>query len=523
MLKNKGINEIKYCEYHSYYPFRFETPLSYEEICNRIIASPLVLCPQHTEQLNNALALTAEEFCNDFNNEAPIENFSIRPLTEHDSSAPITELLPDDICIETEIVGDKVRTRLSSYEIRYHEQISEQSNYEFQESLRIYGDTFTKTQERIFLLPMQIELYNGTKVWLTARLFIFSNKYAILKLELPLYNVSTGPFRANDIDPYVSEIINRWNIPGMNVDIPYSDLAAEYLDCLCKMININLTGYENKLDHIIMIDYDNIPAKVTNFHEDTLYDLYSIICAPIPPNKETYFKDLAMDYVNLNQWTPGNVKYLLKTTGGCLSTIDRNTIQNFAKKVDFNYNDPDSNINDILLFYNCLANNIRVASEFVLTVLVLKKTLLSASYDLKAALPKQLLKIRKHYNENVRYLCEIQEYCFGSVSEQLKIFERHMPYYFKTELNEKKMKAIDDILDQQENQRRLKFNDFIATSGIVIASILGLPAIHETLTLLNDMFIKSNIPLISVNNMSFIFWISLIITISIIYIKYKRS
>ena len=89
-----------------------------------------------------------------------------------------------------------------------------QQEYEF--STRIYGKAYVNSQERFLLLPLKVKLYNQESTWIYPVLHVFSNNMAILKLELPLINVSTEPLKLNDIDGYSCEafISRQGRIPA---------------------------------------------------------------------------------------------------------------------------------------------------------------------------------------------------------------------------------------------------------------------------------------------------------------------
>lgn len=51
---------------------------------------------------------------------------------------------------------------------------------------------------------------------------------------------------------------------------------------------------------------------------------------------------------------------------------------------------------------------------------------------------KKLSDTQIEYNKNVLFISELQENCYGSVSEQTALLEKMMPHYFKHEITSAK-------------------------------------------------------------------------------------
>lgn len=85
------------------------------------------------------------------------------------------------------------------------------------------------------------------------------------------------------------------------------------------------------------------------------------------------------------------------------------------------------------------------------------------------------------------FIPELQEFCYGSVSEQVEAFEKLMPYYLKEKIVTEKMQSIDRILADEESQRYEKLNNFISIVGLIMASVFGLPAIYDTFKILRGL------------------------------------
>ena len=163
--------------------------------------------------------------------------------------------------------------------------------------------------------------------------------------------------------------------------------------------------------------------------------------------------------------------------------------------------------------------------EFDLIIILLKKTNESNEYFNKIASMKKLSDTRIEYNKNVLFISELQENCYGSVSEQTALLEKMMPHYFKHEITSAKSTAINNILQQNEQEKNERFQNYISTGGLILTLIFGLPSLYETLTIFRKLFsfYPYNIPYLTLENTSIILWLTLngIIILKIYLRKYS--
>lgn len=328
----------------------------------------------------------------------------------------------------------------------------------------------------------------------------------ILKLELPMIDIPDEVLKLRKFDDYIDSIHNRWNIPGISSDIQYSDLGKSLLLALRDCLDMHVIMYFNPLDNIILLDYDKMTSDFSCDTTDNAFDLFSIVCAPMSDENRKYFEKRAVEYIEAHHWLCGNTKYFLKSTGGCLSTIDKRFLENAKAREHSYFNNTDDDIYEKHALYSDIADEIRVNTDFALMVLVLKKTIESSAYYEKTSETANLEKVRKSYNWDTIYLCELQDGIYGTVTEQISTFEAKMPLYFKSALMDKKSAAIDDLLKSEENKKREKTNNLLAKGGFLMATFFALPAIYETLTILHNAFIRRDIPVLTVSNVSIFIW-----------------
>lgn len=113
-------------------------------------------------------------------------------------------------------------------------------------------------------------------------------------------------------------------------------------------------------------------------------DLFRIICAPVPSrNNTTYSKD-ADEYLKNHSWGGHGVKYIAKSTGGCLSFIDK-TISDYVSD-DYKTETKTSVLtpfNDYYNLCNKLARDLCVNVEFALIIILLKRPMNQMTTSIK--------------------------------------------------------------------------------------------------------------------------------------------
>ena len=112
-------------------------------------------------------------------------------------------------------------------------------------------------------------------------------------------------------------------------------------------------------------------------------------------------------------------------------------------------------------------------------------------------------------NKNVIFINELQEECFGSVSEQIEFLERAMRYYLKPEIMKEKLSAIDNILRIEREKKEGKFQNFITKGGFLISLLFGFPAIYDTIIIIRKLlfFIPADVPYLTLESVSALVWI----------------
>lgn len=510
-----GIEKIIYGEIHSYYPLKFETDLDFEALCETVRQSTVFFSEEYQNKIMDSLGYSLSRSIREMPGELlqePDIKMDMKAFSRYNEmTAPPFQMEGDDLQLELEMTDTSVKIHLVSTELEALGQRLDRLHEEQEASSQIYGSGFTSAQDRLILLPFKIELESKETVWLHALLYIFENHMGFLKLELPLINTSPAPLQRNNVDLFISNIINKWKNKNYVSEKSFSHIVEAYLNTLHEDTHIDFIKYGSSIRNIILIDFDGIPKQLNNISRDVQEDLYRIIAAPVPNRKDTsYYRD-AQEYIQKNSWGRHGINYLTKTTGGCLSYIDQGLLDMVTEQYKNQTGVKDIKADDHYRICNDLARDVHVNAELALLIIMMKKMNDLNNFYKKVFKPKELAKIQKEYNRNLIFISELQEGCYGTVSEQTAVFEARMPHYLKPEITRNKQSAIDSILKAEEKEKAERFESFLAVGGFMLTLIFGLPAIYETVEIIRNVFgfISVDVPIITLENLSVALWILL--------------
>ena len=532
-MKNKdlGIQKIKYGEIHFYYPIKFNSKISYTQICESIKKSPLLFTDEYQQKVMDSFGYSFAKIFENIKDELEstnsLDNTCILKMHDYkkyrNMNTPPMEIQPDRILLEFESGESSIKIHFKDADLELLNRRLIRSKEEYELSLKFYGKSYANRQDRFLLLPIQLELESGESTWLYPFLYVFENNMGILKLELPLVNSNTYTLFSNDLDKLIKKIINKWNIKDFIPTCTFFSIKNSYLDKLYTDTQLEFISYPTDIKNIILVDFDGIPQNLNSIPDSIQEDLYRIVCAPVPSRENTSYKKDAIEYIKNHSWGGHGIKYIIKSTGGCLSFVDH-SILNYVCE-DYKTQEQSTVLtpfDDYYIMCNNLAKSLCLNVEFALLVSLLKKTNESNDYFNKITSSKKLSETQIEYHKNILFISELQEDCYGSVSEQTACVEQMMPHYFKSELTIAKKMAINDILKQKEQENNERFQNYISTGGLILSLIFGLPSLYETLSIIRSLFsfIPYNIPYLTLENTSTILWFILnIIIIKNIFIK----
>lgn len=538
MAKNtKQINQINYGELHIYYPIKFDTKLSYSKLCETLFKSNISFNETYQQKIMDSLGVslanTTDEFQNNIINADPNDisvsinvkdtetNKTYHPCFNY---KPTYEINEENIRIELCSSDSSILLNVVSTELEALQQRISRMQDELELSDRIYGNSFTSNQERILLLPFKAKLPNNQIVWIHAILFVFRNNMGILKLEIPLIKTDIAPLKDYDIDALVKSIDNCWNTNTVDPKIKLSELVDYYLNTIVKNNKINIIKYNNEIRNILFVDFDEIPKQINNISADIQEELFRIISAPVPDYPYTSYSKDAREHMEKYSWGQHGIKYIIKTNGGVLSIIDKNLLDYFSSKFKEENNTSVLDDSDYTYMCNTLANNMNVNIEFAILIIMLKKTNECNDIYNKKQKKRNLFKIRKEYNQNILFINELQNTCYGTVIEQTSQIEEMMPLYLKTNIINSNQTALNNILKDEEQKRNEAFLNFISIGSLMLSIIFGLPSIYEALSILRKTFlciVENDIPYLTLESTSVILWLLLNLFILIRLLRKK--
>lgn len=510
-----GIDKIRYGEMHFYYPLKFETGLPFDELCDLIQKSSVIFTNEYQDKIMNSLGYSVSRIFKDMQKDfVPEHNMEIRMpnFDKYNSISHVPfDLKAEDINVEFQSEKSSFKLNFRSAELEALEQRIIRLHAEEELSQKIYGKNYTLLQQRFVLLPFKIKLVSNEFVWLHAMLYVFANNMGFLKLEFPLINTEVIPLKNNDPDLFISQIVNKWDNKHYIPEKSLSSIVKAYLKAFLEDTHIDFLKYDNELKYISFVDFDGQPKYVNNVPKETQEDLFRIVAAPVPERQDTsYIKD-AQEYLQKNSWGGHNINYIIKTTGGCFSFIDKTLLETIKEEYKKQINVTCLDTNDYYFMCSNLARDIHINVEFALIIIMLKKMNYSNDFYQKINTHKELVQIQKEYNRNTIFISELQENCYGSVSEQTEVFEKMMSYYLKPENTKIKLEAIDNILREDEKQRAEKFEKFLSLGGFLLAMVFGLPSIHDTIVIMRGLCFwwTQDIPFITLENFSALLWLVL--------------
>ena len=203
---------MKYGELLFYYPIKFETSLSFEDLCEKIAESSVFFSDAYQERVLNAMGHSLANMVEEWNEKPSDENLMLLKMQDferyHSLEGDDDEIFRGNIRLEIEATEGSFKTHLVNTELEAMQEHVERIKSAEEISRRIYGNRYVNSQDRFLLLPLKVELNNGKEGWLYAVLYVFSNKMGVLKLELPVVDVDTSLLKEANPDRYIQKVSN---------------------------------------------------------------------------------------------------------------------------------------------------------------------------------------------------------------------------------------------------------------------------------------------------------------------------
>lgn len=523
--KDRQVNFIRKGQIDFYYPIKITSKLKFEELCKKIDEYISTIFQNFDTVYNRCMGADLQE---NVRNIELDEGFSVRILPNEESKfkktyvetgIPTEEIL-DDSVIELEPTERGIKINFIS---SVKNEINRQFSYlEDEEKLsrKYYGDFYTSNQTRFLLPPFKAQLKNDIQVWLTSVLYVFTNGMGFLRISLPLINLDISPLKHNDYDSYIKSISNVCGISNFTDSSDHiNEIKFSYLKSIATLKKIDVVYQESELSNIILADYDDCPDDVNNITPSIKESLYKIVAAPIPDGKGISYLEEATSYINENAFGKRRIKYITSTIGRCLSIVDNNGVQDIIDAYMASNNLRELQEDDFETIYESVILSARSNVEFAILILMLKKINNSYTISQNVLNSNNYLKTQKEYNKNLIFIASLQESCiFASAKEQLLMFERLMPHFLNAETTAKKIEAMNDIIAQDTAQKSSWLQNFLSIGSLLLTGVFGLPAIKDTLSLLRDLLILQDIPILTIENTSASLWFVLMSIISVVLV-----
>ena len=525
----EGVDNIQCGRIDFYVPLQFNRKYEFSKICRKINKG----IDKGVTKQESIIQKELKDIQQDIDDKMTIEEYGKLPLKQkvnrkfrnmRKSNYPkiSREYMDNKILISD--TGEGIKIELLCEEIETYYGKFEKMKKMYEKYKEIYGMKFANSQDVFVLFPLQIQLNNEEYVWLNASIFVFQNKMGILKLEMNLSNVSSQPLMGYDYDEYIKNIKNPWLV---NLEVNQNTIQGvtqAYLN-LIESYGVNTKQIGDRFHNIILSDFQGMPKQINNIPNKIIVDLYRIIAAPVSMMECASYEKEAQEYVKEHQWGKFNVRYICSTTGGCLSITDKEFVNYFLELNDFIEEGSHEQLEKKTI-YEEIINNLCLNVEYAIIIMILKYMTKNNFYTLQLKNPHEMHKLKREYNFNVMFIAELQENCYGTVSEQVECLEKIMPYYLKDKIANEKLEALDSVLANEEIARQASLQNLLSFGGLMITAMFGFPAIYETLTLVRTLstFIKNDIPLITVENLSFSIWLTILTFLIIsVWVKWRRS
>ena len=529
--ETKQIRMIQKGRIDVYFPFTVDTRLEFTELRDRVSESVRKDIECHLAEIAEPLDKKLEKPLNDaIGSGNPVKVTSIIKQSVNPTDKGLykakTKLGPiGSISVELHPTSRGISLQITPEETKVFMARNDELAQEQTQLQELYS-IFAFMQDRSVLLPLKVCLNNGKEVWINLVFCIFRNMMGVLKLELPLIDVSSEPLMRHSFSTYIDSIEDQWGMVFSECGNSIDDICCAYLNRIREKCGVDLTTFpDSKITNIIMVRYDGMPKQIENINSEIQEELYRIISAPVERLGCTSYKKEARDYLENHSWGNHNIRYIVSSNGGCLSVVDEAVHSWFQTLFKEEKHAKPPLADDVEMIDQLLIRSVCENVEFALVVLVLKRINTSCLYFETIKNPKEARNKQKKYNENMLMIANIQENCFGTASEQLADFEMMMPYYIKKEVTDERLKALDRIITDNESHRNNSFQSFVSIVSVIMALVFGLPAIHETLSIVRKWFCfcSEDIPFLSINNISVVLWLLLIALISFIILRINNK
>lgn len=361
----------------------------------------------------------------------------------------------------------------------------------------IYGGFYVNSQNRIILPPLMVTLNNSKSVFVESILYIFKNKSAVLRLTLPLNDTNPQSLMENDFDAYISDIVDVCETGISLKDVTIESLKKFYFDFILKNNKkIKKIIYTGKIVSIILSKHSVTIKDVKKIPIPLQKDIYRILFSPLPNwENEDYSTDAKKCFTNLSH-TLNGICSIFNNIHKCVTIIDDSILSRGQKLYEE-------------AVYDRVIDDVRNGIEFAFCIIMLKKISDQYTFYIKEVDESKETEVQTAYYNDKIFISLLLDNAYGSVREQVAVFERNMKYFIDAQNASDRLNAINNILDQKKSTRIQKLENTLSLGGLAFTTLFGLPAITDTVFLLRGIcsFIETDVPVLTIENFSFSIWL----------------
>lgn len=494
-----------------YTGFKIETTLGFNKLCESINEKIEVVFSEYI----NGERMRLQKCMNDALSEAQIHHIiSVTGYDElcdkeKDALKEIDREAPRAKYIEVTPTEKGIKFSLITELDEYLETCNQRRNSDFDHNGSVYGSEYVGSYIEFILPPFEVELVTGERELLESSLLLFKNNTAIIRTALSLKEVETDQLYEHAIDDYIVAITNPYRLPIVPESTTLSAVNTSYALFLFTMKKVSAILGLADIKNLVIAKPSTRFKHLEEASDKVKEDIYRIISAPVPEWEGISLKREIDELFNKRCYSLSGINYILNNMNFCLSIADGYLVDEATTKYGEEYISKN------------FVTDIRNGAEFALCILLLKCVNNRYSFHKRATELQQTEKIRKEYNENVIFIDNLQSDAWGSAREQVEAFEGMMAFFLDSKNIKEKMDAINSIFEGERNRRIISLQNTLSFIGIAVTLIFGLPAICETLKMINRLiFNGSQIPENVGIFYSLIIWIILLfLLVAAIFLK----
>lgn len=379
-------------------------------------------------------------------------------------------------------------------------------------SKEVYGIDIIDYYTEYLLQPIYAKDRSGNDINICLSLQIYENGVAIIRADIPIINDNLKAFYDNEYDSSYKDIRVSKCIAGGEQEYnkvqinELSKVIGIYEKRLCEAAKVEMLRFA-QFNHILFMKCRPEISNFGSISNETYEAIYRVLAAPLP-EQQNIQNEMKL-FCDKNFWGSNGIRYYFGKTGRCISITDEK-LREFIRKKEF---DDDRNVE------NRLQEMMEFNIEYCINILLLEYVNGKGRYWNNLKLGNNVEDIKKEYCETELMILEMKEYCFGSVLELMEQMEISMKYYLKKDLIDSKNENIEKIIYIRESKKKVMIKKFIEIVGFMYTFVFGLPAISETVAVLNKIFgfeVEGNNLL---SEFCFLIWLVIIIAFLLLVLK----